>query len=80
VVDESNRRKLWEQGLVIMTYMEDINGSVDRIAGVMNEAGTVFGMMPHPERAVDPLRGWPDGIRLLQSWVESWRERHVYTG
>lgn len=80
VVDEVTRRNLWARGQVLFTYTEDINGSVDRIAGVMNEAGTVFGMMPHPERAVDPLRGWPDGIRLLQAWVESWREQHVYTG
>jgi phosphoribosylformylglycinamidine synthase len=37
------------------------NGSLDDIAGVCNERGNVFGLMPHPERAVDPLTGGTDG-------------------
>lgn len=42
------------------------NGSVRDIAGVMNEAGNVLGLMPHPEHAVDPLTGSTDGLRVFQ--------------
>ena len=43
------------------------NGSVDDIAGVVNEAGNVLGLMPHPEHAVDALTGSVDGLRLFES-------------
>ena len=51
------------------------NGSVEDIAGVCSEGGNVFGLMPHPEHAVDPLLGSPDGALILASLVESARER-----
>jgi phosphoribosylformylglycinamidine synthase len=43
------------------------NGSVADIAGVVNQAGNVFGLMPHPEHAVDPLTGSTDGLHLFAS-------------
>ncbi|MDB4912782.1 MAG: Phosphoribosylformylglycinamidine synthase 1 [Gemmatimonadetes bacterium] len=43
------------------------NGSMRDIAGIVNEGGNVLGMMPHPERAVDPLLGAPDGLPLFES-------------
>jgi phosphoribosylformylglycinamidine synthase subunit PurQ / glutaminase len=43
------------------------NGSQDDIAGVCNEAGNVFGLMPHPEHAVDPLTGSSDGLKIFES-------------
>jgi phosphoribosylformylglycinamidine synthase I len=43
------------------------NGSQDNIAGVCNEAGNVFGLMPHPEHAVDPLTGSADGLKVFES-------------
>jgi len=43
------------------------NGSVADIAGVLNEAGNVLGLMPHPEHAVDPMTGSEDGLRLFRS-------------
>ncbi|NET53389.1 MAG: phosphoribosylformylglycinamidine synthase subunit PurQ [Merismopedia sp. SIO2A8] len=43
------------------------NGSLNNIAGVCNRAGNVMGMMPHPERASDPMLGFTDGIRLFKS-------------
>jgi phosphoribosylformylglycinamidine synthase subunit PurQ / glutaminase len=43
------------------------NGSQDDIAGVCNEAGNVFGLMPHPEHAVDPLTGSDDGLKIFES-------------
>jgi phosphoribosylformylglycinamidine synthase I len=51
------------------------NGSVDDIAGVCNERGNVFGLMPHPEHAVDPLLGSADGALILASLVDSARAR-----
>jgi phosphoribosylformylglycinamidine synthase len=47
------------------------NGSARDIAGVMNERGNVFGLMPHPEHAVDPLTGSTDGGKLFASVAES---------
>ena len=47
----------------------DINGSVDSIAGVYNETKTILGMMPHPERATDPLMGSADGLTVFRSIV-----------
>jgi phosphoribosylformylglycinamidine synthase len=46
------------------------NGSARNIAGIVNEAGNVLGMMPHPERAVDPLLGSADGAGLFRSLAE----------
>ena len=43
------------------------NGSQDDIAGVCNESGNVFGLMPHPEHAVDPLTGSVDGLKIFES-------------
>ncbi len=45
------------------------NGSVDDIAGVVNEAGNVLGLMPHPEHAIDPLLGSSDGASVLRSFL-----------
>ena len=46
---------------------DNINGSLNGIAGILNEGGNVLGMMPHPERAVDPLLGTPDGLGVFHS-------------
>jgi phosphoribosylformylglycinamidine synthase len=43
------------------------NGSVGNIAGIINDAGNVLGMMPHPERASDPLLGYTDGRKVFES-------------
>jgi len=50
---------------VVLRYTADHNGSERRIAGVCNEARNVFGLMPHPEHAVDPLTGSTDGLRIF---------------
>lgn len=56
-------------GQVVLRYAEgcNFNGSVGDIAGVMNEQGNVFGLMPHPEHATDALTGSIDGLKLLES-------------
>ena len=46
------------------------NGSLNNIAGIINDRGNVAGMMPHPERAVEPILGSSDGVHILQSIVE----------
>ena len=50
-------RELEAAGQLVLRYAEDCNGSVGDVAGVCNEARNVFGLMPHPEHAVDPLLG-----------------------
>jgi phosphoribosylformylglycinamidine synthase len=54
---------------VVLRYASGhcFNGSQDEIAGVRNAAGNVFGLMPHPEHAVDPLTGSADGLLLFES-------------
>ena len=47
------------------------NGTIDRIAGVVNDAGNVLGLMPHPEHAVDPLLGSSDGTALLGAFLRA---------
>jgi phosphoribosylformylglycinamidine synthase subunit PurQ / glutaminase len=50
-----------------VTDEDNVNGSVNRIAGILNDAGNVLGMMPHPERAVDPIIGATDGLGVFHS-------------
>jgi phosphoribosylformylglycinamidine synthase len=54
---------------VVLRYApgQNPNGSQDDIAGVRNEAGNVFGLMPHPEHAVDALKGSSDGLQIFES-------------
>jgi phosphoribosylformylglycinamidine synthase I len=58
-----------ENGQVLLRYApgHNPNGSLADVAGVRNEQGNVFGLMPHPEHAVDPLAGSTDGLTLFQS-------------
>jgi len=62
-------------GQIAFRYTEDVNGALDRIAGVTNEAGNVLGLMPHPEHAVDPLLGPTGGIAVLEGLIAAARER-----
>ena len=59
--------------LVVVRYATGhcFNGSQDDIAGVRNAAGNVFGLMPHPEHAVDPLTGSVDGLRIFESMTRA---------
>ncbi len=58
---------------VVLRYVENPNGSVDDIAGVVDGRGNVCGLMPHPEHAVDPLLGPDDGALILASLVDAAR-------
>ncbi|OLS36246.1 phosphoribosylformylglycinamidine synthase I [Alkalihalophilus pseudofirmus] len=77
--DDATFNELEKNGQIIFRYKDNINGSRHQIAGIMNEAGNVLGMMPHPERAVEALLGSDDGLALFQSIVRNWRETHVAT-
>jgi phosphoribosylformylglycinamidine synthase len=69
-----------EAGQIVLRYDEDNpNGSIDDIAGVVNQDGNVMGLMPHPEHAVDPLQGSTDGALILSGLVEAARERLLAT-
>ena len=52
---------------------ENPNGTTENIAGIVNEAGNVMGLMPHPEHAVEELTGGTDGARLLDAFIEACR-------
>ena len=69
--DDETLNKLEKSGRVVFRYVDNPNGSARDIAGICNEAGNVFGMMPHPERAIDPLHGGTDGLDLFKSIIES---------
>jgi phosphoribosylformylglycinamidine synthase len=57
---------------VLFRYLgENPNGSLNDIAGICNQKGNVMGMMPHPERASDPILGGTDGLTLFKSLLES---------
>ncbi|WP_071396360.1 phosphoribosylformylglycinamidine synthase subunit PurQ [Bacillus tuaregi] len=76
--DEETLATLKHNNQIVFTYEgTNPNGSLENIAGIMNEKGNVLGMMPHPERAVDELLGGADGLKLFQSIVKQWRESHV---
>ncbi len=59
--------RLEGEGQVVFRYVENPNGSERDIAGVMNEAGNVIGLMPHPERAMELELGSADGLRFFES-------------
>jgi phosphoribosylformylglycinamidine synthase subunit PurQ / glutaminase len=75
--DEETLASLKQNNQIVFTYENNPNGSLENIAGIVNEQGNVLGMMPHPERAVDPLLGGADGLNLFKSIVRQWRESHA---
>jgi len=76
--DDETLARLKENNQIVFTYASDNpNGSIEDIAGIVNERGNVLGMMPHPERAVHELIGGSDGLALFKSIVKQWRETHV---
>jgi len=69
--DADTLDRLEQTGRVAFRYAEEVNGSARSIAGIVNEAGNVLGMMPHPERAIEPAHGSTDGLRLFQGLLET---------
>ncbi|MBV7390299.1 phosphoribosylformylglycinamidine synthase subunit PurQ [Enterococcus alishanensis] len=70
--DEATLDQLKANNQIVFSYAEDnINGSVEKIAGIVNEQGNVLGMMPHPERAVEKLLGSDDGLKFFASMINN---------
>lgn len=75
--------ELEKRGQVVFRYVDrkgrptkeaNVNGSASNIAGIINRAGNVLGMMPHPERASEALLGSKDGRLIFESAIASWQE------
>lgn len=64
-IDEKGLLNLKKNNQIILSYVSDENGAIERIAGICNENKNVFGMMPHPERAIDI--GSRDGFKMLEA-------------
>lgn len=73
--DAATLDRIEGEGQVAFRYNQDINGSARNIAGVLNAKGNVLGMMPHPERMVEPQHGGTDGARLFEALAASVLER-----
>lgn len=71
--DPATIDRLFDEGRVILRYLDNPNGSVAGIAGVVNSEGNVVGLMPHPERASHRLLGSEDGNVLLGALLSSTR-------
>jgi len=67
VADERTLDELEAEDRVAFRYLENPNGSLRDIAGILNRGRNVLGMMPHPERAVETLLGSADGLRVFES-------------
>ena len=69
--DAATLERLRAEDRVVLRYTDNPNGSLDDIAGICNEARNVVGLMPHPERASDPLLGSVDGLVLLEALLRA---------
>jgi phosphoribosylformylglycinamidine synthase len=69
--DAATLAQLHDEERVVLRYVDNPNGSIDDIAGVCNAGRNVVGLMPHPERASDPLLGSEDGTVLLSALLRS---------
>ncbi|HWL46637.1 MAG TPA: phosphoribosylformylglycinamidine synthase subunit PurQ, partial [Sphingomonadaceae bacterium] len=67
--DPDTLDRLEGEGRVVFRYADDVNGSARHIAGIVNEAGNVLGMMPHPERRIEAAHGGTDGRRLFEGLI-----------
>jgi len=79
-VDDATLQQLKRNGQILFRYCDrngsitpasNPNGSIANIAGIMNKEGNVMGLMPHPERAADPILGHTDGQKILKSVIKS---------
>ncbi|HYI74959.1 MAG TPA: phosphoribosylformylglycinamidine synthase subunit PurQ [Gaiellaceae bacterium] len=75
--DEGTFVQLAARGQIVLRYVDDVNGALGNVAGVVNAAGNVLGLMPHPEHAVDPLLGSGDGGLLLAALVDAASEHRL---
>ena len=69
--DAATLDRLEGEGRVAFRYLDEVNGSARNVAGILNDAGNVLGMMPHPERALEEAHGNTDGRRLFEGLLET---------
>ena len=69
--DDETLDRLEGEGRVAFRYLDNPNGSARDIAGVLNDAGNVLGLMPHPERVISPLLGGVDGVAFFKGALEA---------
>ena len=69
--DERTLDELEAEDRVAFRYLDNPNGSLRDIAGILNRERNVMGMMPHPERATEPLMGSSDGLAVFQSMLRA---------
>lgn len=75
-IDENGLKELHTNGQILLRYCDEqgnvksLNGSVEQIAGICNKEKNVFGLMPHPERAIEQLLGCDDGVKMLQGFFK----------
>jgi len=76
-IDADGLKELEVNNQILLKYTDENgeiknpNGSVESIAGVCNKEKTVFGLMPHPERAMESILGSDDGVKMLQGFLEA---------
>ncbi|MDD4506241.1 MAG: phosphoribosylformylglycinamidine synthase subunit PurQ [Sulfurospirillaceae bacterium] len=74
-IDEAGLKELYANSQVLLTYCDENgdvknpNGSIDSIACICNKAKNVFGLMPHPERAIEEILGSNDGVKMLEGFI-----------
>jgi phosphoribosylformylglycinamidine synthase len=75
-IDEERLKELEANNQILLKYCDkdgneqNLNGSVSQIAGICNKEKSIFGLMPHPERAIEQLLGGDDGIKMLQGFFK----------
>lgn len=75
-IDKNGLKELEANGQILLQYCNEegenqiLNGSVEQIAGICNKEKNVFGLMPHPERAMELLLGCDDGVKMLQGFLK----------
>ena len=75
-IDSKGLKELEENGQILLKYCDkdanlvNMNGSVSNIAGICNKEKNIFGLMPHPERAIEKLLGSTDGINMLKGFLQ----------
>ena len=71
IADERTLDELEAEDRIAFRYIDNVNGSLRDIAGILNKERNVMGMMPHPERATEPLMGSSDGLVVFQSMLRA---------
>ncbi|MGB9801874.1 MAG: phosphoribosylformylglycinamidine synthase subunit PurQ [Arcobacter sp.] len=76
-IDEAGLIELEENNQILLKYCDEngslanVNGSVSNIAGICNKEKNIYGLMPHPERAIETLLGCDDGVKMLEGFLNN---------